>query len=190
MDPCGPAPPNDTHPARGHGSKTRAELSPPSNPGPTFVSRIDQNVQPVIDLVFLLLDVIASAPMRREDLQGESDHIPLTCKIQFGRKVERMSGRTLKPNPPDAETAFLRDDPGAPGLYDTHPMTDKDGIDAMSEAIAGVFDREMTDHSEEFTLTPRSKRRWNESARHRTDEYKEDPPPDTRRTFRSHSKPA
>ena len=71
------------------------ELSPPSNPGLTFVSRANRYHQSIIDLVFLPpTDVIAYAPKCLEEEQGDWDHIPLYTKIYFGRKIESITGRT------------------------------------------------------------------------------------------------
>jgi endonuclease/exonuclease/phosphatase family metal-dependent hydrolase len=74
------------------------EYAPPCNPGPTFVSRADPNIRSVIDLVFVSpSNVIAAAPYRREDLQGQSDHIPLSTHIPLGFTSRPLKGRTLKP---------------------------------------------------------------------------------------------
>ncbi|KAJ3533627.1 hypothetical protein NMY22_g7254 [Coprinellus aureogranulatus] len=71
------------------------EYAPPSNPGPTFVSRANPNGRSVIDLMFLPpRDVIASAPERATNLQhlGHMSWLTLS-RTQLLKLSDLMSGQ-------------------------------------------------------------------------------------------------
>jgi endonuclease/exonuclease/phosphatase family metal-dependent hydrolase len=64
------------------------EYARPENPGHTYESRADIRVRSVIDLVFITPDTTLSARVRREvNLQGQSDHIPLSATIPLRQSM-------------------------------------------------------------------------------------------------------
>ena len=58
-------------------------------------------------------------------------------------------------------------------------------IDSLSSAIVDVFNRAWLAHSEEYIVTPHSKKWWDEECQKAYNEYQGDNSPETRRAFRS-----
>ncbi|KAJ3522438.1 hypothetical protein NMY22_g11892 [Coprinellus aureogranulatus] len=163
------------------------EYAPPSNPGPTFVSRADPNVRSVIDLMFLPPgDVIASAPERATNLQGESDHVPLTTLLPLDQVTRQHKGRTIKGGS-DEEAAFIfQINTGlADLLHDLGPLDTPEAVEELAQNIAGMFSGAWQVHSKGYTITVKSKPWWGETCQAAYDEYREDKSPDTRRVFRA-----
>ncbi|KAJ3529443.1 hypothetical protein NMY22_g9001 [Coprinellus aureogranulatus] len=135
------------------------EYAPPSNLGPTFVSRADLNVRSVIDLTFLPPgDVIAGAPERATNLQGELDHVPLTTLLPLDQVTHQHKGRTIKGGS-DEEAAFI--------------LQIKTGLAALLHEV----------YSKGYTITVKSKPWWGKTCQEAYDEYREDNSPNTRCTF-------
>ncbi|KAJ3520391.1 hypothetical protein NMY22_g12781 [Coprinellus aureogranulatus] len=163
------------------------EYAPPSNPGPTFVSRADPNVRSVIDLMFLPPgDVIASAPERATNLQGESDHVPLTTSLPLDQVTRQHKGHTIKGGS-DEEAAFIfQINTGlADLLHGLGPLDTPEAVEDLSQNIAGVFSGAWQAHSKGYTITVKSKPWWGETCQAAYDEYREENSPDTRRAFRA-----
>ncbi|KAJ3527773.1 hypothetical protein NMY22_g9661 [Coprinellus aureogranulatus] len=163
------------------------EYAPPSNLGSTFVSRADPNVRSVIDLMFLPPgDVIASAPERATNLQGESDHVPLTTLLPLDQVTRQHKGRTIKGGS-DEEAAFIfQINTGlADLLHGLGPLDTPEAVEELSQAIAGVFSGAWQVHSKGYTITVKSKPWWGETCQTAYDEYREDNSPETRRAFRA-----
>ena len=73
------------------------EYSAPVNPGPTYMSRADENIRSVIDLVFVPpADILAAAQLRDQLLKGSSDHFPLSSVLTLTQRADQITGRTLK----------------------------------------------------------------------------------------------
>jgi hypothetical protein len=166
------------------------EYAPPQNPGMTFVSRIDPNIKSVIDLVFVPpAEVIAWAPKRDIPLSGESDHIHLVSVMRLDQSVERLVGYTLKSEEDDTGfwSDIIRD---LPVLNDSFDLGGSEGIDLLSAAIEATFSRAWDVHSEEFIITPHSKKWWNDACKQAYEDYQEVGTPEARREFRSTVKKA
>ncbi|TEB14657.1 hypothetical protein FA13DRAFT_1651748, partial [Coprinellus micaceus] len=159
------------------------EYSAPVNPGPTYVSRADENIRSVIDLVFVPpADSLAAAPLRDQLLKGGSDHFPLSNVLPLRQNVEKITGRTLKE---DAEVPFFQQiEQGIPPLRGQFQLGTPEGVEALSEAIANVFSDAWMAHSEEYIITPRSKKWWTGECQTAYDAWKADDSAETRANFR------
>ena len=111
------------------------------------------------DLVFVSpSDVLAAAPDRRDDMQGQSDHIPLATSIPLGFTSRPMKGRTLKPMS-DEESDFISNIYLAlPRLLTEQPLDAPAAIEQLVQGISDVFSRVWLTYSKEYRLTPNSKR--------------------------------
>jgi hypothetical protein len=160
------------------------EYSPPVNPGPTYVSRANADIRSVIDLVFLPPpDVLASAPLRDELLGGESDHVPLITVIRLDHRVDKIKGRTLKPDS-GAETMFcVYIIKKLPSLLETHQPDTPEGVEALSEAVMGVFSSAWNIYAEEYIVGPRSKKWWSEDCTKARDNWWEEDSAETRAEY-------
>ncbi|KAJ3502935.1 hypothetical protein NMY22_g18421 [Coprinellus aureogranulatus] len=145
------------------------EYAPPSNPGPTFVSRADPNVRSVIDLMFLPPgDVIASAPERATNLQGKLDHVPLTTLLPLDQVTRQHKGCTIKGGSNEEAAFIFQINTGlADLLHGLGPLNTPEVVEDLSQDIAG------------------SKPWWGETCQTAYDEYREDNSPETRRAFRA-----
>ncbi|KAJ2923470.1 hypothetical protein H1R20_g13624, partial [Candolleomyces eurysporus] len=138
------------------------EYARPSNYGPTFVSRANQNTRSVIDLVFVNTPNTLSANVRWVvEHQGWSDHIPLSANVPLKHAVPKVKGRTLAPFS-DEEKEFIVNivlDIGDWSGY--HPSTAEE-VERMTSAIAGAFSTVWNEHSTQYTIGPNSKEYWND----------------------------
>ena len=159
------------------------EYSPPVNPGPTYVSYADANIRSVIDLVFVpSAYVLSAAPLRDQDLKGTSDHYPMSSVIKLSNYAERIKGRTLKEDA--VAPFFLQIEQQMPGLSDQYDLNTAEGVEELSVAIEGVFSDAWPAHSEEYIITPRSKKWWTDECQKAHDEWKADDNAETRGAFR------
>ena len=159
------------------------EYSPPVNPGPTYVSYADANIRSVIDLVFVpSAYVLSAAPLRDQDLKGTSDHFPLSSVIKLSNYAERIKGRTLKEDA--VAPFFMQVEKEMPGLSDLYDLNTAEGVEELSVAIEKVFSDAWFAHSEEYIITPRSKKWWTDECQKAYDEWKADDSAETRGAFR------
>ncbi|KAJ3520538.1 hypothetical protein NMY22_g12711 [Coprinellus aureogranulatus] len=131
-------------------------------------------------------DAMASAPERATNLQGESDHIPLTTSLPLDQVTRQHKGRTVKGGS-DEEAAFIfQINTGLADLLDgLGPLDTPEAVEELSQNIAGVFSGAWQAHSKGYTITVKSKPWWGEMCQTAYDEYREDNSPETRRAFRS-----
>lgn len=82
------------------GADLGLELALPSNPGPTFIPRDRNKRHTVIDLIFLEPpEAIAHKPRRDLDLQGASDHIPISSSIILASAIPDVTMWSMKEDP-------------------------------------------------------------------------------------------
>jgi hypothetical protein len=136
------------------------EYARPENPGHTFESRANTNVRSVLDLIFVPSDSTLSARVQREvNLQGQSDHIPLSATIPLRQSMPEIKGRTLKPFS-DKEKEFVAEIMTGMSDLSGYIPTTKREVDALAAGIADAFAAAWHIHSSEFKVAPNSKEYW------------------------------
>ncbi|KAJ2912188.1 hypothetical protein MD484_g8225, partial [Candolleomyces efflorescens] len=166
------------------------EYARPVNPGPTFIARADGNSRLVIDLVFVQPSEIIRAHVCREsDLQGQSDHTPLSTVIPLRLKQPKHKGQTLKPFS-DEEKEFIADIIiGMSKLTGYTPTTVRE-LDFAANTIAEVFSSAWSKHLTEFTISAKSKEYWTGECTKALEEYRADLSVEKHKAFRSTVKAA
>jgi hypothetical protein len=109
-------------------------------------------VRSVIDLVFVTPNTTLSARVRREvNLQGQSDHIPLSATVSLRQSLPEVKGRTLKPFS-NEEKEFIADI--MTGLSDLtgYTPTSKREVEVLASGIANVFSTAWLRHLSEFKV--------------------------------------
>ena len=70
-----------------------------------------------------------------------------------------------------------------PGLSDLYDLNTAEGVEELSVAIEKVFSDAWFVHSEEYIITPRSKKWWTDECQKAYDEWKADDSAETRGAF-------
>ena len=147
------------------------------------MSRADENIRSVTDLVFVPpADVLAAALLRDQLLKGSSDHFPLSSVLTLAQRADQITGRTLKED--SVAPFFLDIQKELPPLSGQFPLGTPEGIEALSEAIAKVLSEAWLAHSTEYIITPHSKKWWTDECQARYDAWKSDDSPETHAAFR------
>ncbi|KAJ2911570.1 hypothetical protein MD484_g8847, partial [Candolleomyces efflorescens] len=166
------------------------EYARPTNPGPTFIARANGNSRSVIDLVFVQASETIRAHVRLEhDLQGQSDHTPLSAIIPLRHNQPKHKGRTLKPYS-DEEKEFIAEIiTGMSELSGYIPSNERE-LDFAANSIAEVFSSAWLKHSTEFTVSAKSKEYWTDECKRALEEYRADSSVEKHKAFRSTVKAA
>ncbi|KAJ2921337.1 hypothetical protein H1R20_g15757, partial [Candolleomyces eurysporus] len=166
------------------------EYARSSNYGLTYVSRANQNVRSVIDLVFINIpDTLSTGVRRLEELQRQSDHILLSAIVPLRHMVPKIKGRTLELFS-DEEKEFVMDivlDIGDLSGY--HPSTVEE-VERMTSAIADAFSAAWKKHSMEYTVSLSSKEYWTKDCTKVLEEYQQEMTAENHKAFRSAVKAA
>ncbi|KAJ2911543.1 hypothetical protein MD484_g8870, partial [Candolleomyces efflorescens] len=161
------------------------EYARPVNPGPTFIARADGNSRSVIDLVFVQPSEVIRAHVRREsDLQGQSDHTPLSAVIPLRLRQPKHKGRTLKPSS-NEEKEFIADIITGMSELTGYTPTNVRELDFAANTIVEVFSSAWSKHSTEFTISAKSKEYWTDECTKALEEYRADLSVEKHKAFRS-----
>ncbi|KAJ2923472.1 hypothetical protein H1R20_g13622, partial [Candolleomyces eurysporus] len=166
------------------------EYAGPENYGPTYISRANQNIRSVIDLVFVSpTDTLSACVKRAVEHQGRSDHIPLSAVIPLRHTVPKVKGRTLEPFS-DEEKEFVTDIVLDIGDLSGYRPTTAEEVERMTSAIADAFSAAWKKHSTEYTVGPNLREYWNDECTKALEEYWQEMMADNHKAFRSAVKAA
>ncbi|KAJ3503714.1 hypothetical protein NMY22_g18152 [Coprinellus aureogranulatus] len=120
------------------------------------------------------------------NLQGESDHVPLTTLLPLDQVTRQHKGRTIKGGSNEEAAFILQINTGlADPLHGLGPLDTPEVVKELSQRIASVFSGAWQAHSKGYTITVNPKPWWGETCQAVYDEYREDNTPDTRHAFQA-----